>query len=546
MKVFLNGISISDFQLAWRVTGDVEPTTPLDTENDSKGIWANDLPKKQLDCRRIILENKLQQSFGEDLVIFNDYWWRYAYANTPDLIPPRHLLQIVDRSNIGIGYALTAKQFIPSGTILYTERALFACQVPENAATTADHHQLRTDRHQPSLFKVCACQNCFRSLEPISSCCIAPSTKDEDSGFIAPFPLPHLYPVHDFRWDSSPPAGSLPYAVDHHGRITCFRCNTLFCSLQCYDAFQDQYSSCCLLLQTMQHLPSLFRQRLDVVQENFANQQCCDIGGSSEIDYDDDFVSIQPAIPLAIRMFVAMLQCCRTNRLSPNSVSSEPLFNIINDLCGTSSDIQKLELGIPQAMRVAKDETLSILYTLEPIYLYLVDLYSMTIDERQNRFSLEYFTSVTAKAARNSFGLRTQSPFQTYYAGIVRTHYDRKSDAHRLVQRALAMALGSTTGWLERGMDQKVNDHVSPEIAAFYPLTSRINHSCSPNAEVRSQQFVDSCIDLVAKVDITAGSEICISYIHIGRKRTGRRQRELFAKYIFQCNCSLCVLPSSA
>jgi hypothetical protein len=208
-----------------------------------------------------------------------------------------------------------------------------------------------------------------------------------------------------------------------------------------------------------------------------------------------------------------------------------------------------LELGIPQKSRTAKEDELkssqSLVFTLEPIYLCLVNVYSITTHEQRSMFSLEYFMSITAKAARNGFGLRTQSPFQTYYAAIVRSCYGRGSDAYKQMQRSMARALGSTTGSFERGMDQKVNDQVSPEIVAFYGLTSRINHSCIPNAEVRSQQFVDYCIDLVAKTDIAVGTEICISYIHIGRKSTLRRQRELNAKYIFQCTCALCV-PSTS
>lgn len=527
MKVFLNGISISD--LAWEnCIEEVEPTNQFDSQKDSNGTRV-DLSND----RRSILKNTLQQSIGEDLAALNDYWWTYAFSNTADLRPPMHVLQIVDHSSIGRGYALTSKQFIPSGTILYTERALFACQVPENDTAIVEDNRLGANWHLKSLFKVLACQQCFRSLEPISSCCIDPSKSDKNSTF----PLSHLYPVPDFQWDSSPQSNSFSYAVDRHGRVACLQCNTLFCSLSCYNSFQDQYGSCCLMFQTMRQLPNLLRQRHDTSQESCSGEHC------SEIDNEGDFVSIQPAIPLAIRMFVAMLQYYRSKRLLSDELSSVSLFNTIDDLCGISSDIQLLELGISQTNQAAGDEftsTLNLEYSLEPIYLHLVDVYSMTIEERQNTFSLEYLMAVTAKAARNCFGLRTQSPFQTYYAGIVRSHYTRGSDAHNQVQRSLATALGSATGSFERGMDQKVNDLVSPEIAAFYPLTSRINHSCSPNAEVRSQQFVDFYIDLVAKTDITAGSEICISYIHIGRKSTGRRQRELLAKYMFQCTCTLC------
>lgn len=548
MKVFLNGISISD--MAWQdvVSETVELETPHETKNiHLKSNRTKDGPEKKSGNRLTILQNTMQQSAEENSTVVNEYWWTCACTNAPDLSPPKHLLQIVDHSKIGRGFALISKKFIPAGTVLYTERAMFACQVPEIIMVAACNHQRCADCHLNSLFKVRACQHCFRSLEPISSCSIAPSSNGEDLGSRTSFPLPELYPVPGLQWDSGPPSESRPYKIDFHGRIACSQCNTLFCSLSCFNDFRDQYNSCCLMYRTMLHLTSLLQPH-DDVQENIRNQRCTDIGSSTIIDNSEGLVSIQPAIPLAIRMFVAMLQCYRTNRSLSNSVYSLIFsYAIINDLCGTSSNIHTLELGIPQTNRpTTKDDTKSIqkqpiMYSLEPIYLYLVNIYSITIDERQNMFSLEYLMSLSAKAARNSFGLRTQSPFQTYYAAIVRSHYTRGSNAHKQVQRTMAMALGSATGSFERGMDQKINDQVSPEIAAFYPLTSRINHSCSPNVQVRSQQFVDSHIDAVAVTDIAAGTEICISYIHIGRKSTVSRQRELNAKYMFQCTCTKCV-----
>lgn len=83
-------------------------------------------------------------------------------------------------------------------------------------------------------------------------------------------------------------------------------------------------------------------------------------------------------------------------------------------------------------------------------------------------------------------------------------------------------------------------------MVALFSLTARINHSCDPRAEVRSEEFVDCRIDLVAKREILAGEEITISYINVGRTAGGsardrtRRMRELRAKYLFECDCALC------
>ena len=533
MKVFLSGLSISD--LSWQNAEDVEPTTPEGPQPLCKLV----------ERHPTILRSVTQLNVGEIEAESNEEWWICSCSNVPDLRPPNHLLQIVDHSMLGRGFALIAKQFIPAGTILYTERALFASQVPENIISSTDHIRLCADRYQASLYKVRACQQCFRSLEPISSCStISPSKNIEDPSFRSPFPLPHLYPIPDFQWDySSDQTDALFYYTDRYGRVACSQCKTLFCSHSCYNSFLHQYNSCCSMFKTMQHLPYLLRQPIltsrEISQQNITDK--CKTGD----DNDDNVVSIQPAIPLAIRMFVAMLQWYRVSRGSSNVVFPGSLPNIINVLCGKSSNIQALELGIPQLDRATdKDDRNSssiFVYTLEPIYMHLCNVYSITRLEQQSMFSLEYFMSVTAKAAQNGFGLRTQSPFQTYYAAIVRSAYSRESDAHKQMQHKMAKALGSASGSFERGMDQRVNDRVSPEIVAFYPLTSRINHSCIPNAQVRSQQFVDSYIDLVATSGIAIGTEICISYIHIGRKGTLRRQRELYAKYLFHCTCASCV-----
>ena len=146
------------------------------------------------------------------------------------------------------------------------------------------------------------------------------------------------------------------------------------------------------------------------------------------------------------------------------------------------------------------------------------------------------------KAARNGFGILTQSPFKSYYAALLRSAGGRGSDKHEALKEQVARALGSETGQLERGMDRKIEEVVAVEIAAIFPLTARINHACQPNAQVRSQEFVDCHMDLVALKDIEEGEEITISYIltRDGARHRRSRQRELEAKYLFTCDCALC------
>ena len=95
-------------------------------------------------------------------------------------------------------------------------------------------------------------------------------------------------------------------------------------------------------------------------------------------------------------------------------------------------------------------------------------------------------------------------------------------------------------------MDKQVENQCAIQIAAIFPLTARINHSCDPCTEVRSEEFVDCNIDLVARRNIETGEEITISYINMGKNAgraasdRNRRVRELRARYLFTCDCVRC------
>lgn len=78
-------------------------------------------------------------------------------------------------------------------------------------------------------------------------------------------------------------------------------------------------------------------------------------------------------------------------------------------------------------------------------------------------------------------------------------------------------------------------------------MAARMNHSCDPNAEVRGQEYVDCNIDIVARRNVTAGEELCISYVKIESQPSSsaiarnRRKRDLKARYLFDCQCSRCI-----
>jgi hypothetical protein len=217
------------------------------------------------------------------------------------------------------------------------------------------------------------------------------------------------------------------------------------------------------------------------------------------------------------------------------------LPNILEGLCGSSSDVSALELGVAHRL---DDGT--IIYKLDPVYDRLVEILCMNSVEKEI-ISLDYFATLACQSARNGFGIRTQSPFKEYYASLLRSCVGgRQSEKFKEYQRQVARALGSQDGTLERGMDRQVEEQVAPAVVAIFPLTARINHACgaAATAEVRSQEYIDGRIDIVARQDLEYGQEITISYLPFGPtqgfKNTTQRQRELRAKYLFHCNCSEC------
>jgi hypothetical protein len=77
--------------------------------------------------------------------------------------------------------------------------------------------------------------------------------------------------------------------------------------------------------------------------------------------------------------------------------------------------------------------------------------------------------------------------------------------------------------------------------AAFDPLISRANHSCSPNSYII---FDGARVSIRSLTAIKAGSEITISYID-ATYPIYRRQKELEDRYGFVCQCPVCLQRTS-
>ena len=534
LRLLLGGLSGSAISsLAWDNQSEASESSssssksrPAAAEKDKNASGVAVLDNKQDSFTRCSRPRNYFSGLSNDVNDEGLLLFARAYKMSANGRLERPTVRVLDLSSEGRGNALIATERISAGEVIYTEQAVVATQLPE--PTTSDDDDDEDDYGTPSTWSIRACQCCFRSLEPISSCicCCQKSVGERSSD--RRFPMEHLWPIMGMEFENDGKHDE-PRRRDKHGRIHCQTCDSYFCCQPCYDAFTSQLGSCCILARATRELPLRLLRSPSAASTANENTTPTSTG-----------IEVQPAVVLAIRMFAATLQHYRTN--------NQTLSRMFDDLCGDASDVSSLELGVEtiddgensssSSTSFSRDR-----YSVEPVYLNLVKLWSLTLTE-QTILSVDYFSSLAAEAARNGFGIRTQSPFQAYYAALLRASGDRSSERHALVKRQVAQALGSEGGTLDRGMDRIMDERVAPEIAGLFLLTARINHACgsSARAEVRQQVFVDNRIDVVSLHDIEVGEEITISYIggSSGRHSRERRQRELRAKYLFICDCVCC------
>ncbi|KXS99555.1 hypothetical protein AC578_4259 [Pseudocercospora eumusae] len=80
----------------------------------------------------------------------------------------------------------------------------------------------------------------------------------------------------------------------------------------------------------------------------------------------------------------------------------------------------------------------------------------------------------------------------------------------------------------------------SSDIGGIFPLVSRLNHSCLPNAQHAYNEQKDKMLVHIIR-PIPCGQEITLSYIPGGP--SSQRQTELKQNFLFTCTCELCSLP---
>jgi hypothetical protein len=75
------------------------------------------------------------------------------------------------------------------------------------------------------------------------------------------------------------------------------------------------------------------------------------------------------------------------------------------------------------------------------------------------------------------------------------------------------------------------------EGTGLFPLMSYLNHSCTPNAEVRYINGNGSAV-VIALKPIQVGEEVCVSYID--EEAPFEDRMEMLASYKFKCKCEKC------
>jgi hypothetical protein len=448
------------------------------------------------------------------------------------------------------GNILIATKYIPRGETIFTEKAFIGIQVPVPFVVVDDDVDVDVDDEQQgggrsrsissssspspssssskeivieSLYKVRACQNCFKSLEP-ASCLL--STKDN-------LPLSELWPIPEYddnynndNKDKDNNNGSVYSIIELNSecnnnnnnnnkammvlhnksrRVTCQKCNTIFCNRYCAQSYLHTMGSCCRYKRAIEGLIMVHHYH----NNNIVNSSCYEDDGNTDDGDDDDDddddddednsihkydeeekgehdvpttvsvgVDIDPVIILATRMFIAQVQQYRNNSYNTensnsNNTSSSSSSSLFDSLCGEVDDIHSFSLDTCSGV---SDEDTLVMLSFQKEYEIITNAIELTQLERSMTmnnnddddnnesllllFSIQSFYKIISIAQRNSISLSTQSPFRTYYQEMIRKSGGRGSDRQQSIVSNIATILGSNDGKLTRNMDKIVEEKV--------------------------------------------------------------------------------------
>jgi hypothetical protein len=167
---------------------------------------------------------------------------------------------------------------------------------------------------------------------------------------------------------------------------------------------------------------------------------------------------------------------------------------------------------------------------IESIHQAIVSIFQNDEHVLGNFLSYNGFVSLLALIGTNSQGIGTSS-FANWIknVGNYEMSEQQREEADNLIDSIYTR------------FNDTVGEFLNNEGSGLYLIQSKINHSCSPNAEIT---FPDGnhVVEIKALRDIRAGEEICISYLDECQLERSRHSRQNYLKenYIFQCECEKC------
>ena len=419
---------------------------------------------------------------------------------------------------MGRGYALVAQYPISRGQIIYTEKALESAQIPmydEDIMHTNDETKHKTsdileNSKEPCIsYEIKGCQHCFRSMEPASSLCTQSVThnvtihddkrnesENENAKEHKAFDLPmtHLWPVPEYTMAQSKTKSQKESLKTHSNTfgIICSDCGAIFCSRTCHEAHNKRMGNCCTCTNAILDV-------YNVSKGKKSNKSTSNFNTEDRLDENTDVVN--PVFILAARIFCSAVHNHRKQYLSNSEFNNQfneqygnqvdikmdegsyPFFH----MCGDESDISKLELGIRrityrndfyQVNEKKQDGGNHVphesnYFTMEHVYLSLVNNVFALTKMEQKYFSLSYFHKLVATIARNAIGVTTQSPFKAYYSALLRNcPGGRGSKQHLANMKQVALTLGAKDGKLNKQMDRDIENRVRKKMDILFVSAS--------------------------------------------------------------------------
>ena len=172
---------------------------------------------------------------------------------------------------------------------------------------------------------------------------------------------------------------------------------------------------------------------------------------------------------------------------------------------------------------------------LERLRIATLQLFASKSDHIEWFLTPDGFISLFALVARNGQGIGSSS----YATWVKRVEKDVQSRLSTIESEKLDSLIETIFTAIENFAGLQFMNN---EGTGLYPLHSKANHSCQPNAEVVFP-FNNNELVLNATCSIEEGEEVLISYLDDCDRERSRhsRQKQLRENYLFTCTCLKCI-----